>query len=169
MPFGPIYLFVTFAPSMDDTLRTYLPKEVRIALRSHKALFYQWGLVLSVSSSIPLTPSALLQFALLTLLCPHQGDSVPTPTKRPRPIFDVIADIPPQGHAPWLARLLQQSPNDTVNGHRPLPWLTPYLVRGGGKIALINGNVRSVKHDSILSFYTGALIDGKPHPFVVAA
>jgi hypothetical protein len=59
LPFGPMSLFVTFAPSMDDTLRTSLTKEVRIAPRSHKALFYQGGLVLSVSSSIPLTPSAL--------------------------------------------------------------------------------------------------------------
>jgi len=51
---------VTFAPSMDGILRTSLPKEVRIALRSHKALFYQGGLVLNVTSSIPLTPAALL-------------------------------------------------------------------------------------------------------------
>ena len=92
-------LYATFAPSMDDTLRTSLPKEVRIALRSHKALFYQGGLVLCVSLSIPLTPAALFQLALLNLLCLHQGDSIPAPTERPRTVSDVIADIPPQGHA----------------------------------------------------------------------
>jgi hypothetical protein len=52
VPFGHISLFVTFASSMDDTLRTSLPKEVRIVLRSHKALFYQGGLALNVSASM---------------------------------------------------------------------------------------------------------------------
>jgi hypothetical protein len=84
VPFGHMSLFVIFALSMDDTMRTSLPKEVRIALRSHKALFYQWGLVLNVSASIPLPPAALFQLALLTLLCIHQGDAMPTPTERPR-------------------------------------------------------------------------------------
>jgi hypothetical protein len=100
LPIGHIFLYVSFAPSMDDILRTSLPKEVRIALRSHKALFYQGGLALSVASSIPLTSTALFQLALLTLLCLHQGDAVPTLTERPRMISDVIADIPHQGHAP---------------------------------------------------------------------
>jgi hypothetical protein len=52
-------LYVTFAPPMDDTLRTSLPKEVRNALRNHKALFYQGGFALNVTSSIPLHPTAL--------------------------------------------------------------------------------------------------------------
>ena len=95
LPIGLMSLYVTFAPSMDDTLRTSLPKEVLIALRSHKALFYQGGLVLIVSSSIPMTPVALFQLAMLTLLCLHQGDSVPTPTERPWTISNVIVDIPP--------------------------------------------------------------------------
>jgi len=77
LPIGHMSLYVTFAPSLDDTLRTSLPKEVRIALRSPKALFYQGGLVLSVSSSIRLTPTALFQLALMTLLCLHKGDSPP--------------------------------------------------------------------------------------------
>jgi hypothetical protein len=68
---GHMSLYVTFAPSMDDILRTSLPNEIHIALRSHKSFFYQGSLVLSVSSSIPLTPSALFQLALLTLLCLH--------------------------------------------------------------------------------------------------
>jgi hypothetical protein len=38
---GHMSLYVSFDPSMDDTLRTSLPREVRIALRSHKAFFYQ--------------------------------------------------------------------------------------------------------------------------------
>ena len=41
LPIGHMSLYVFFAPSMDDTLRTSLPRDVRIALRSHKALFYQ--------------------------------------------------------------------------------------------------------------------------------
>jgi len=120
-------LYVTFAPSMDDTLRTSLSKEVCIALRSHKALFYQGGLVHNVSSSIPLTQAALFQLALLTLLCLNQGGSVPTHTERPRTVSDLIADIPSQGHAPWMSRLLLHTPDDPADGHRPLPWLTPSL------------------------------------------
>ncbi len=41
--------YVTFAPTMDDTVRTSLPKEDCIALRNHNALFYLVGLVLSVA------------------------------------------------------------------------------------------------------------------------
>ena len=59
LPIGHMSLYVSFVPSMDDTLRTSLPREVLNALRSHKALFYQRGLTLNVSSSIPLTPAAL--------------------------------------------------------------------------------------------------------------
>jgi hypothetical protein len=40
---GHMSLYVSFAPSMDDTLRISLPMEARIALRSHTALFYQGG------------------------------------------------------------------------------------------------------------------------------
>ena len=118
LPIGHMSLYVSFAPSMDDTLRTSLPREVRIALRSHKALFYQGGLTLSVSSSIPLTPAALFQLAMLTLLTLHQGDSVHAPTERPRVVSDVIADIPPQGHVPWLHKLLHHTPIDPADGHR---------------------------------------------------
>jgi len=52
-------LYVTFAPSMDNTIRTSLQREVHIALRIHKALFYKGGLVLNVAASIPLPTSAL--------------------------------------------------------------------------------------------------------------
>ena len=120
---------------MDDNLRTSLPKEVRIALRSHKALFYQGDLAVGVSSSIPLTPLALFQLALLTLLCLHQGISAPTPTERPRTGSYVIADIPAQGHAPWLSWLLHHTPIDPADGHRPLPWLTPPLTQAVGTIS----------------------------------
>ena len=60
MPWGPMTLYVTSAHTMDAMLRTSLPREVRIALRTHKALFYQGGgLVLSVVSSIPITPASV--------------------------------------------------------------------------------------------------------------
>ncbi len=64
---------------MDETLRNFLPKEVRIALRSHKALFYQGGMVLCVSSSVPLTTTALFHLALLILLCLHHETRSPPP------------------------------------------------------------------------------------------
>ena len=59
MPLGKMSLYVTFAPSMDNTIRTSLQREVHIALRIHKALFYKGGLVLNVAASIPLPTSAL--------------------------------------------------------------------------------------------------------------
>jgi hypothetical protein len=59
VPWGTFTLYVTFAPTMDDALRTSLQKEIRIALRSHKATFYQGGLVLTVVASIPLSPLTL--------------------------------------------------------------------------------------------------------------
>ncbi len=68
LPMGQMSLYVTFVPMMDGTLRTSLPKKVCIALRSHKALFYQEGLVFSVASSIPMTPEALFQMTLQILL-----------------------------------------------------------------------------------------------------
>ena len=52
LPMGQMSLYVTFSPTADDTVRTSLPKEIRLALCSHKALFYPGGLVLSVASSI---------------------------------------------------------------------------------------------------------------------
>ena len=39
LPFGEMTLFLIFSPTTDDTSRTSLPKEIRPALRSHKALF----------------------------------------------------------------------------------------------------------------------------------
>ena len=49
LPFEGMILFLTFSPTTDDTIRTSLPKEIRLALRSHKALFYQGGLLLTVT------------------------------------------------------------------------------------------------------------------------
>ena len=95
---------------------------------------------------------------------------MPTPTERPRQISDVIAYVPPQGHAPWLSRLLANSPVDTADGFRLLPWLTPSLANEGGTIAWVSsGNMRSIKHNGTLSFCPGAIINGQPQPFVVSA
>jgi hypothetical protein len=41
LPMGRISLLFTFFPTADDTIRTSLPKEIRLALRRHKALLYQ--------------------------------------------------------------------------------------------------------------------------------
>jgi hypothetical protein len=68
LPMGQMTLFLTFALTADDTIRTSLPKEIMLALRSHKALFYQVGLLLTVASFIPATPAYIFQIALLILL-----------------------------------------------------------------------------------------------------
>jgi hypothetical protein len=57
LPFGGMTLFLTFSPTADDTIRTSLPKEIRLALRSHKALFYNGGLLLSLTSYIAASPA----------------------------------------------------------------------------------------------------------------
>jgi hypothetical protein len=50
-------LFLNFSPTADDTIRTSLPKEIRLALRSHKALLYNGGMLLSVTSSVAASPA----------------------------------------------------------------------------------------------------------------
>ena len=40
LPFKEMALFLTFSPIADDTIRTSLPKKIRLALRSHQSLFY---------------------------------------------------------------------------------------------------------------------------------
>ena len=62
-------LFLTFSPTTDDTICTSLPKEIRLALRIHKALLYNGGLLLTVTSSIVAPPALIFQIALLSLLC----------------------------------------------------------------------------------------------------
>jgi hypothetical protein len=60
LPMGQMTLFLTFAPAVDDTLRTSIPKETRLALRNHKALFYQGGLLLTLASPIHATPTYII-------------------------------------------------------------------------------------------------------------
>ncbi len=82
----------------------------------------------------------------------------------------MIADVPPQGHASWLARLLQHSPTDTADGFRPLPWLTPSLVIEGESVAWVSScNMLSIMHNGTLLFCPGAIINGQPQPFVATA
>ncbi len=73
-------IFVTFAPTADDTSRTTLPKELRLALINNKKYFFKGGFILQMTSSIPVPPDYLFQAALLTLLSLDQTDRVPTPT-----------------------------------------------------------------------------------------
>ncbi len=40
LSFGGMTIFLTFSPTADDTIRASLSKDIRLALRSHKALFY---------------------------------------------------------------------------------------------------------------------------------
>ena len=49
-------IFVSFAPTADDTTRTALPKELRLALIHHKDHFFKGGLTLQVASSILARP-----------------------------------------------------------------------------------------------------------------
>jgi hypothetical protein len=50
-------IFVSFAPTADDTTRTALPKELRLALIHHKDHFFKGGLTLQVASSILAPPA----------------------------------------------------------------------------------------------------------------
>ena len=82
---GHMLLYVTFSPTADDTIRTSLPKEIRLALRSHKSLFYPGSFVLSVTSSISAPALFIFQMTRFTLMCLEQLNQVPTPTERLRP------------------------------------------------------------------------------------
>ena len=57
LPFRGMTLFLTFSPIVDDIIRTSLPKEIRLALRNHKALFYQGGLLLTVTYFVASPPA----------------------------------------------------------------------------------------------------------------
>ncbi len=57
LPIRQISLFLTFALTADEIIRTSLPKEIRLVPRNHEALLYQGGMVLSVTSSIPAPPA----------------------------------------------------------------------------------------------------------------
>ena len=128
------------------------------------------GLLFSVTSSVAAPSAFVFQMALLTLLCLEQADHVPTPTERPRQVPDVIADVTPQGHAPWLRRLLSSVKEDPNEGARPLPWLTPSLIPEGITLTwLFVGNTKTTRPNKNLSFCPGAIIDGVPQPFVVGS
>jgi len=86
---------VTFASTANDTARTFLPKDIRFALKTHMRLFFSGGLILDIASSIPAPPGYIFQAALLTLLCLEQHDEVLTPSERPRQGSDILAGIPP--------------------------------------------------------------------------
>ena len=121
LPMGQMTLFLTFAPTADDTTRTSLPMEIKLTPRSHKTLSYQGGRLLTVASSFPAPPAYISQIALLTLLCIEQANKVLTPTERPRQLSDVVSNVTPMGHAPWLHRLLSTINEDKSEGARPLP------------------------------------------------
>jgi hypothetical protein len=117
-----------------------------------------------------MTPTNFFQLAFLTLFCLKWGDSVPTPTERPRLVSDVIADVTPQGHAIWDRRLMLHTTDDLSYGLRPLPWLTPSLSHAEGIISWFSsGNVHSIRHNKTVSFCPGGIIDGILQPFVVGA
>ncbi len=56
LPLNHHTIFMTFAPTVDDTARTALPRELRLALIHHKKHFFKGGLTLQVVSSIPVSP-----------------------------------------------------------------------------------------------------------------
>ena len=89
---------------------------------------------------------------------------------RPRQVSYAIANIAPQGHAPWLRRLLSSAKEDPAEGARPLPWLTPKLVPEVITLTWIStGNTWTLCPNRNLSFCPGAIIDGESQPFVVAS
>ena len=66
---------------------------------------------------------------------------------------DVIANATPMVHAPWLQHFLATIKEDTSEGARPLPWLTPQL---GSTVVSIewssSGNVLQLLPNKNLSF-----------------
>jgi hypothetical protein len=115
-------------------------------MRSHKALFYPGGFVLSVTSSISAPALFIFQMTLFTLMCLEQLNQVPTPTERPRPASEEAIGRAPQGYTPWLLRLLTKVTEDAAKGERPLPWLTPKLIaKGAGLTWTSSGNSRTVR------------------------
>ncbi len=151
------------------TVRTFLPKEIRLALRSHKALFFPGGLVLSVTSSISAPAVFIFQMTLLTLLCLEQLDQVLTPTERPRPASEEATGRAPQGYTPWLLHLLTKVAWDAAEGAQSLPWITPALIAEGASLSWASsGNTRTIRGNKSISFCPGAIITSIPHPYVSA-
>jgi hypothetical protein len=168
LPMGQMSLYVTFSPTADDTVRTALPKKIRLALRSHKALFFPGGLVLSVTSSISAPAVFIFERTIFTLLCLEQLDQVPTPIERPRPASEEATGHAPQGCAPWLLHLLTKVAENAEEGARPFPWITPALIAEGASLSWASsGNPRTIRGSKIISFCPGAIIAGIPHPYVV--
>ena len=161
MPLKRHEIYVTFALTTDDTARTSLPKGIRLALRTHKRLFFSGGLTLHIASSIPTPPRYIFQAALLSLLSLEHQDKVPIPSERPRHGSDILAGIPHQGHAPWLKALLDKAPEDDDNGTRGLPWLTPSLTPEGKSLRLTSSaNTLIVSANTSLSFCLGSILNG---------
>ena len=132
MPLERHEIYVTFAPTTDDTARTSLPTDVRLALKTHKRLFFSRGLTLHIASSFPTPPRYIFHAALLTLLSLEQHEKVSTPFERPRQGSDILAGIPHQGHARGTQKaLMDKAQEDDDNGTRGLPWLTPSLTVEG--------------------------------------
>ncbi len=104
--------------------------------------------------------------ALITMQCLDKDDVFPTLTER----SEMVADVTPQGHAPWLRRLLLQSTEDDAEGALPLPWLPPTLTHEDITVPWFSsGSQRSIRHNRTLSFCPGAILDGKPQPFVASS
>jgi hypothetical protein len=61
-------MFMTFAPTEDDTARTTLPKELRLAIIHQTKNLFKGGLTQQVASSIPVPPGYIFKAALITLL-----------------------------------------------------------------------------------------------------
>ena len=68
LPMVQMALFLTFVPTAGHTINSSLPKEIQLALCSHKAPFYQGDLVLNVDFSIPAPPAFIFYIAMWTLL-----------------------------------------------------------------------------------------------------
>ena len=137
-------------------------------MRSHKALFYPGGFVLSVTSSISAPALFIYQMTLFTLMRLNQLDQVPTPTERPRPASEEAIGRAPQGYAPWLMRRLTKVTEDAEKGDRTPPWLTPELIAEGVSLTWTSSeNSRTIRGNKNISCCPGAIIAGIPHPYDV--
>ena len=113
-------IFVTFAPTVDDTAKTALPRELRLALIHQKALLQgrphpSIGMLDPGFTGINLSGCA-----------PHPSFSIPDSqgahaNRTTRQGSDVLAWIAPHGHASWLPTLLRKTPEDSSRASAPLP------------------------------------------------
>ena len=157
-PFAQHQLMITFAPTSDGKPRAYMKPEEAVAVMNHRRFFFEGGLTLAVTSSIPLPPELLWQITLTALLSYEQNGVGPLS-------YDGGKDKP--GYMDTLLRVTPQDPSD---GYRPTPWLTPTITKDGANTTwkVLNSSC-TIKDNKTLSFCPGMIVKGEIKPYVILA